>query len=133
MCEENRDLECSCLNNLFETIISIQKQDITNCNYSGCDKPYLGPTPNSRCYNTRPINLYNCQTGDLWSINYTLDDGTTSTSNVFRCESIDDCCLTCRILISNEDGTYTSTNQFFTINLNCVCAVKCLDDVFISL
>ncbi len=133
MCEENNNLECSCLKDLFKTIIKLQKQDFKCCSSGGCDRPFLGPSPSLSCYNTRPINLYNCQTGELWSISYTLPDGTTSVSDVFRCESIDDCCLTCRILIDNLDGTYTSTNQFFTINLNCVSAVRCRPDVFIAL
>ena len=41
----------------------------------------------------------------------------TATSNVFRVEKIDNCCATFRVLIANEDGTYTSTESFFTMNL----------------
>ena len=40
------------------------------CEVGGCDKPYLGPTPNLVCYNTRPINLYNCMSGTLWTFPY---------------------------------------------------------------
>lgn len=133
MCGENENnLECSCLYNLLNNIIKLQKQDSSCCNLGGCDKPFLGPTPDVICYNTRPINLYNCQTGELWSIDY-LNNGTESTSVVFRCEKLDDCCCTCRILIDNGDGTYTATNQFFTINLNCVSAVKCQPDTYIDI
>ena len=88
--------------------------------------------PEVVCYNTRPITLYNCQNGELWSIFYTTN-GTQASSTVFRCEKLDDCCLTCRILIDNGDGTYTATNQFFTINLNCVSAVRCLPDTFVDI
>ena len=132
MCEENNNLECSCLYNLLNTIIQLQKQDSSCCNLGGCDKPFLGPTPEVVCYNTRPITLYNCQNGELWSIFYTTN-GTEAQSTVFRCEKLDDCCLTCRILIDNGDGTYTATNQFFTINLNCVSAVRCLPDTFVDI
>lgn len=135
MCGDNNNtnnLECSCLYNLLNTIIQLQKQDSSCCNLGGCDKPFLGPTPEVVCYNTRPITLYNCQNGELWSIFYTTN-GTQASSTVFRCEKLDDCCLTCRILIDNGDGTYTATNQFFTINLNCVSAVRCLSDTFVDI
>ena len=135
MCGDNNNtnnLECSCLYNLLNTIIQLQKQDSSCCNLGGCDKPFLGPTPEVVCYNTRPITLYNCQNGELWSIFYTTN-GTEAQSTVFRCEKLDDCCLTCRILIDNGDGTYIATNQFFTINLNCVSAVRCLPDTFVDI
>jgi hypothetical protein len=133
MCEDNtNNLECSCLYNLLNNIIKLQKQDSSCCNLGGCDKPFLGPNPEVICYNTRPINLYNCQNGELWSIFYTIN-GSQEQSTVFRCEKLDDCCLTCRILIDNGDNSYTATNQFFTINLNCVSAVKCLPDTYIDI
>ena len=56
----------------------------------------------------------------------------TVTSNVFRIEKIDDCCATFRVLIVNDDNTYTSTNSFFTINLDCLCIIRCLDDTLVE-
>ncbi|MBR4618481.1 MAG: hypothetical protein IKO49_04160 [Bacilli bacterium] len=136
MCGENNDItntiDCSCLNELLTNIIKLQKKDSKCCNQGGCDKPFLGPTPNLVCYNTRPVNFYNCQTGALWTIDYTFN-GTTGTSSVFRCEDIDDCCCTCRILIDNGDNNYAATNQFFIINLNCVSAIKCLPDSYVDI
>ena len=134
MCEDNNinTSDCSCLNELFTNIIKLQKSENKCCDETGCDRPFLGPVNNLICYNTRPISLYNCQNGELWSIDYTLN-GTTGESTIFRCESIDDCCLTCRILIDNGDSTYTVTNQFFTINLNCVSAVRCHPDVYLNI
>ena len=77
--------------------------------------------------------LYNCCTGTPWSFTYTTDTG-EETSTVFRVETVDDCCCTCRILASNtEDNTYTSTTEFFTIDLSCVGAVRCLPDISIDL
>ena len=133
MCEKsNNTNECSCLHDLLKEIIRLQKQDNSCCNEDGCDKPYLGPTPSLVCYNTRPLNFYNCQTGALWSIEYTYN-GNTSTSTVFRCENLDDCCCTCRILIDNGNNDYTATNQFFTIKLNCVSAIKCQPDAYVEI
>ncbi len=134
---QNVNTGCECLNDILQTIIMLQNQDFECDDFGGCDKPYLGPTPNVVCYNTRPINLYNCTTGTLWTFPYTLN-GTSGTSSVFRVESIDECCCTCRVLAPNTDTTntenpYEATNDFFTINLNCVSAVKCLNDTYVEL
>lgn len=123
----NEDNTC-CLANTLQTIIKLQNNDNYCDIQDGCDKPFLGPTPSLVSYNTRPISLYNCFNGDLWS----FPTGNV-TSTVFRAEAIDDCCLTCRVLIDNGDDSYTSTNDFFTINLKCVCAMQCHNDVFIDL
>ncbi len=130
MCDDK-----NCLTNILETILCLQNVKDEDCEVLGCDKPYLGPTPNLVCYNTRPINLFNCCTGELWAFPYTL--GTVSgTSSIFRLENLEGNCCTCRVLATNPDTSssepYVLTSTFFTINLDCVAAVKCLPDVFIS-
>lgn len=114
--------ECGCISDIIKKIICMQDNSYISCNDGGCDKPFLGPN-NIDCYNTRPISFYNCQTGAIWSING---------SSIFRLESIDDCCVTCRILNFNN-GTYTPTNDFFTINLKCVSAIKCYNDINLTI
>lgn len=125
----------NCLTNILETILCLQNVKDDDCEVSGCDKPYLGPTPNLICYNTRPINFYNCCTGNLWEFPYTLGSN-SGTSSVFRLENLEDNCCTCRVLAKNSDASsdepYLLTSTFFTINLDCVSAVRCLQDVFIS-
>ena len=111
MCDEK-----NCLTNILETILCLQNVKDTDCDTLGCDKPYLGPTPNLICYNTRPINFFNCCTGELWEFPYTL--GTTSnTSSVFRLENLEDNCRTCRVLATNPDTSsnepYVLTSTFF--------------------
>lgn len=129
--DENRS--CGCIAEVLERILSLQKEDFDNEQFSGCDKPYLGPICTTICYNTRPIQLFNCCTGTNWSFPYTLN-GTENFSSVFRVEAVDDCCCTCRILAFNEtENRYVSTNEFFTIDLNCVGAIKCLPDTFVEL
>ena len=124
----------SCIFDILKKILILQKQEFDCDNYVGCDKPFLGPSISSVCYNTRPIQLYNCCTGAPWSFNYTLTNGTTGVSNVLRVESLDDCCCTCRILYLNtETNDYLSTNQFVTIDLNCCGAIRCFNDTFIDL
>lgn len=124
----------SCFFDILKKILILQKREFDQDNFVGCDKPFLGPALTSVCYNTRPIQLYNCSNGNPWSFSYTLPDGTEGTSNIFRIESLDDCCCTCRLLYLNtESNQYTSTGQFVTINLNCCGAIRCLIDTYIDL
>ena len=130
MCNEERN-DCSCIQDILRKILLLQRQEFDNECYAGCDKPYLGPTCTTICYNTRPIMLFNCCTGNPWSFPYTID-GVTNESTIFRIEALDDCCCTCRILTTNGD-TLVATNEFFTLDLNCVGAIKCLADTSLDL
>ena len=110
------------------------------CFDNTCSRPYLGVNIPSLCFNTRPVTFYGCD-NNLITINYdTTINGApvTGTSGIFRVESVQDCCCVCTILIPNPDTTdalipYVSTNQTATINLKCVCALKCLDDTIVNL
>lgn len=129
MCGNNN---CDCLREILCTIVNLQKkgQCIDN-GIASCDRPFLGIN-NSNFFNTRPISLYTCPTNTLWTMPYTLD-GVEGTSTVFRVETVEDCCATFRVLApGEEEGTFQSTESFFTINLNCVGAIQCLDDIFIA-
>ena len=114
-------------------IIMLQKQDF-NPDLSGCDRPFLGPTTTNTVYNTRPIQFYNAYTAEPWSFSYPSGDA-TATSNVFRIESSEDNTVTVRLLAEDETttGSYTNTNQFVTIRLSTIGAVRCLPDVFVTL
>ena len=121
----------SCISDILKRILLLQKQESSCESFAGCDKPFLGPIIQSTCYNTRPIMLYNCATGNPWTFEYTNSEGATVSTNVLRCEAIEDCCCTCRLLDSSTD-TYTSTNNFVTIDLKCCGAIKCLADTSID-
>ena len=124
----------SCIADVLQKILVLQRQDFDNDNYLGCEKPFLGPIANTICYNTRPIQLFICSNGEPWTFNYTLSDGTTGTSNRLRVEALDDCCCTCRILAYNEESDqYSSTGQFVTIDLSCCGALRCFQDTSIDL
>jgi hypothetical protein len=69
---------------------------------------------------------------DAWNAPTTRTANPDTYSQVFRVEKINDCCATFRVLISNEDGTYTSTDSFFTMNLECICSIRCLGDTFVE-
>lgn len=133
MCNDEKKKDCGCVGEILRKILMLQRQNFDNESYSGCDKPYLGPVCNSVCYNTRPIMLFNCCTGNPWCFPCTMNE-VENNSNVFRIESLDDCCCTCRILCYDTTANrYVGTNEFFTVDLNCVGAVKCLADTFIDL
>ena len=106
-----------------------QEFDLDN---SGCDRPFLGPSPAITNYNTRPVMLYNRYTAEAWSFAI-LNETTTTNSNLFRIEALEDNTVTVRLLSEAEDGSYTSTNQFVTIQLSSIGAIRCLPDVFITL
>lgn len=124
-----------CFAKLLKVIDILQRNASGNlCSDASCTRPFLGSITNSQ-FNTRPVQFYTCA-GSLFSTEYTSGDETV-TSNVFRVEQVDGCCCKCRILADNsaaEDPTrmYTATNQYITINLNCVCAVSCLTDIIID-
>lgn len=137
-CENNQrhEDEC-CIGEVLSLIVKLQDCS-ENCELinGGCDKPFLGPTPSLVCFNTRPVQLFRCLDGEAWTLPYTFN-GTTGTSDIFRIEGVDGCCATGRILIPNPDTTiptspYVATDSFFTINLNCVGALRCLTDVVVQ-
>ena len=122
--------------NIRETlnlILTLQKNTCCENECEGCTRPFLGPTLTTICYNTRPITLFSCCTGELWTMPYILN-GETGTSRVFRIENIEGDCATFRILIPNTVGdetTYTLSSSYFTIDLSCILAIQCLSDAYV--
>ncbi len=147
MCENNNNNnnECQCIAEIL-TVICILQQN-ANCNdgcLDSCDRGFLGYSTSTFNLNTRPIMLYTCAgNGTPWSMPTTrepivCDEVGTTCSNVFRVEKIDGCCATFRVLAPNPDTAeaamvpYVATNSFFTMNLNCVCCIKCLQDTYVE-
>ena len=117
-----------------------------------CDKPILGCCTTNCCVcNTRPVMLYTCSSNGVpWSMPTCKDSQITCStpqgsecssdrcSCVFRVEKLDGNCATFRVLADNPDPSccnstpFIATNSFFTMNLNCVCAIKCLSDTTVD-
>ena len=83
--------------------------------------------------------LYTCgNNGVPLNMPISKDPNETVTSTVFRVEKIDGCCATFRVLTTNPDPTevatipYIATNSFFTVNLECVCVLRCLNDTYVE-
>jgi len=138
MCNNNNSDDCRCIAEIL-TIINILQQN-AECGdacLDTCDRGFLGCCATSVSCNTRPVMLYTCcGNGVAWSMPISKDPTETVTSNIFRVEKIDGCCATFRVLIPSTDTTqafpYEATNSFFTMNLNCVCALRCLQDTHVD-
>ena len=134
---EKRNSCCdNCIAEILKVILILQQSasQCDNC-LETCDRGFLGQQFSGACYNTRPIVLYLCGANDTpFSAPISKSPTETSTSSIFRVEKLDECCATCRVLVYNEGSSnYTATNSFFTINLDCVCCIRCLDDTFVEL
>lgn len=159
MCNNNTD--CKCISDILKVISILQKKVVCHdeCDDT-CERKTLGHVCCCAC-NTRPIQLFMCCNNgdDPLVMSTTKGPITKSTcfSNVFRVEKVDDCCCTCRVLKQekrhekehekddkkdyekehekddyDDCPEFIATNSFFTIDLKCVCAVKCLDDTFVD-
>lgn len=136
MCNNNDNGACNQIAEILSIIHVLQQNACTpeSC-LETCDRGFLGCGATSISCNTRPVMLYLCN-GTQLSMPTEKDNTAPCTaetcSSVFRVEKVEDCCCTFRVLDPNEDGTYSSTNSFFTMNLNCVCCLRCLSDTFVD-
>ena len=134
----NNDTNC-CNNGIIEIlqVINVLQSNACpeNC-LNSCDRPALGGGTNCIICNTRPIMLYTCcGNGVPWAMPITRTE-TGETSPVFRIEKIDGCTCTFRVLAPNTDQTslypYVGTDSIFTMNVNCICSLRCLNDTYIE-
>lgn len=130
-----------CFTKTLKLIDILQRSSENNeCFDNSCSRPFLGVNVPSLCFNTRPVTFYGCN-NNLITVNYsTVINGETltGTSSTFRVENVDDGCVVLSILIPNPDTTDTirpfiNTRDTITINLGCVCALKCLGDTIVDL
>ena len=120
-----------CIKNLLKLIALLQDNSLDECCVEeGCTKPFLGPTINCICYNTRVITLYN-KKGTILSANYMDSSNVMQTSTLFRVHKVDDDCVTLRVLY--RDGfNYVASGSFINVNLGCICAIQCIEDAVVS-
>jgi len=143
MCN-NENNSSNCIADILN-VINVLQQNASCCGdncLDTCDRGFLGCNISTVGCNTRPVMLYTCN-NTAWQMpttkeNVNCDDETATCSTVFRVEKIDGNCCTFRVLADNPDETeqatipYVATNSFFTMNLNCVCALKCLNDTYVE-
>ena len=125
----------NCLARVLNVINVLQNNiEKIDCLDNSCTKPYLGPNTSLVYFNTRPIMLYLCNNNPV-TLNYTSADG-ESTTTVFRVENVTNDSVSVLLLEESIDSdgntTYLSTNTYATINLDCICAIRCLPDVIVT-
>ena len=139
----NNTENSNCISEILKVICVLQQNaECSDACLDTCDRGFLGCGTASIGCNTRPVMLYTCcGNGVPWRMPTTKDltanpNETQACSCVFRVEKVDGNCCTCRVLADNPDtasiNPYIATNSFFTIDLNCVCVVKCLTDTFVD-
>ena len=126
----------NCIQEILQVINVLQNNACPDNCLLSCDRPALGGGSNCVICNTRPIMLYGCgSNGVPWSMPTSRTD-TESTSSVFRVEKIDGCCATFRVLESNPDTNslypFVATDSIFTMNINCLCSIRCLNDTYVE-
>lgn len=135
---------------ILKVILILQQNACGESGLDSCDRPLLGGSPNCLICNTRPVMLYSCSgNGCPWSMPISKDLTTVCSnpnvnncsyecSNVFRVEKLDGNAATFRVLIPNPEESccnsqpYIGTNSFFTMDLNCCCCIRCLNDTYID-
>ncbi len=133
----------NCINEILSVILVLQQNACPETCLDACDRPVLGGGPNCLICNTRPVMLYTCGgNGTPWSMPTSKDStvactgNTTTCSTIFRVEKIEGNCCTFRVLADNPDTTslnpYIATNSFFTMDCDCLCAIRCLTDTFVD-
>lgn len=131
MCKNNN---CNCISDILKVIFLLQKNaDACDDAIESCDRPTLGQI-SSQYFNTRPVMLYTYQSNGTapWSAPISRCAAPEALSTVFRVEKVDDCCATFRVLVANDDGSFSSTESFFTMNLEFIACIRCLNDTFVE-
>lgn len=130
--------ECStCLTEILQVICILQENACPDNCLNACDRPALGGGSNCVVCNTRPIMLYTCcGNGVPWAMPVDRSSSSSETSTVFRVEKIDGCCCTFRVLAPNVSDNclfpYVATDSIFTMDISCMCALRCLNDTYVE-
>lgn len=120
-----------CLANVLKVINVLQNNASEDClNDNSCTRPFLGNIPEVVCFNTRLVTFYRCD-NSLVTLPYTIDD-TENTTTIYRVQSVSNNAVTVLLVRDNGDGTFTNTNTFATINLGCICAIRCVGDITLN-
>lgn len=126
----------NCISEILNTINILQNNaECGDACLDTCDRGFLGCQTTTYKCNTRPVMLYGCN-GTVWSMPTTKEPSEQeTTSSIFRVEKVDNGCATFRVLAPNETETlspYVATNVFFTMNLDCCCCLRCLNDTYVE-
>ncbi|EOP57150.1 MULTISPECIES: CotY/CotZ family spore coat protein [Bacillus cereus group] len=128
----HKGLDCVC--DVVKFIDELQSACVDFICTANCLNPMLGMPSSGMKANTRVFSLYS-KNGDLFFANFLTENCTTDSSEFFRVESVDDCCAVLRVLKLNDGSLgmckFDKTDQCIIVDLNCFCAIACVEDVFI--
>ena len=134
----NNDNECgNCITEILKVINVLQSNACPDSCLLSCDRPALGGGPNCVICNTRPIMLYTCSgNGTPFTMPTSRAETSETTSSVFRVEKVNGNCCTFRVLAASTETNptypYVATDALFTMDTNCLCAVRCLNDTYVE-
>jgi len=152
MCNSKSSGE-NCISEILCVINILQRNASPESSMDSCDRPTLGSGSSCLVCNTRPVMIYTCCGNGVPFSMPVCKDLTTSCSNpegvnrdaecssVFRVEKIEDNCATFRVLKPNtaecneKDKVkmpFIGTNSFFSFDLSCACAIRCLSDTHVD-
>ena len=121
-----------CLDKVLKVIVLLQERaEEKEEKYEGCDKPFLGTRIPNICFNTRPVMLF-MRNGEKLT---TRDEH--GQESIFRVEKVHEHCAEVQVLRRNnrakdEHHRFIATREFISVNLDCICAIKCLDDAIVE-
>lgn len=125
---------CENIKDILSFIVTLQRNSLCpDFDCEGCTRPFLGPS-SLISFNTRPVQFVCCQSEELWEVPYILN-GTNGSSTTFRVENVECNCATFRVLAPAEEGStcpYVLTNSYFTLDIDCILALQCLNDACAS-
>ena len=79
--------------------------------------------------------MYRCDNTPV-TLNYLSSTGETLTTSVFRVQNVTNDSVSVLLLEESTDASgnvsYLNTNTYATINLGCVCAIRCLNDTIVN-
>jgi len=139
MCFESEKREGGCLLEILSIIDILQRNACPEECILTCDKPVLGENTSNPVFNTRPVIIYS-SSGKPFSMPISRENlghnDMNELSSVFRVEKIDGKCVTFRVLTSSIDeegkNKFVATNSYFTFDISCACALRCLDDCHVE-
>ncbi|PEI93249.1 hypothetical protein CN679_08490 [Bacillus pseudomycoides] len=128
----HKGLDCVC--DVVKFIDELQSACVDFICTSNCLNPMLGMPSSGMKANTRVFSLYT-KDGQLFEAHFLTADCQRDMSEFFRVESVDDCCAVLRVLKLNDGSfptcNFENTDQCIIVDLNCFCAIACIEDIFI--
>ena len=145
MFEFNNNEGVSSIAGIMRNICRLQQEAVrAELSDLTCDARHLG-CGRKELFNTRPVHVYT-DDDQPFHCSINRNDASCNEENrscTFRIERVQGNTVTLRALVPVGEqeptqnpckpGKYLATDSFITINVGCICAIKCLNDSFVDL